>query len=851
MTTPLQQVQPEYKTQDSQVGAAPFALQLSVSLKHVCSKEDGKKVQQYERCTMNSQQEDALRIIFTTKNYSTNVWGGNRHSDNYIGMTGVALDFDGGFTIDEAKAVFGSYNYILHTSTSHNVDKDGMTAERFRVILPFAPGDLRFTTAAECKKVYLKLLSLYPQMDPACTDAGRQFFPFSTEKGAEFLLHINATGKHFDIDISDVADNEVAVAYEDREWDGELRPKAELDRILKFCPFVRWMDQHIDNPKTEMHEPLKFALISNLCWYEGGREEIHRILGRDCRSGKYFPGLVDDKIDRVLEFYNPQTYASAIRLGWPGPAPKKPAGPAGWGKIGTKQPREFVQLDWDDNIVVKLDDVWAVTSLEELKADLLPVSKKLPAVCPVCGSESATVKLDTFHFANIWCEKCQKAYYEHPVSPGIFAFKGELFRVEMRSNKFISPEPLKKEHFRTPEDFDYAKRFVFNDPLRSFSSDDFQMRRIGSGNFTSLGYEFDTSDNAIILRYPPLPVKVQDNAFINRFIEGMFGQYADFVRDWMALYTYTNYMRLPVIVLAGDRYAGKNTFAEMVGKIFPKLMGLWDGDVKPFNPQFTNKLLFVDENRNAHKPEQYAELKRITGNDKLPINKKFENEFNAPNNLNIIITTNDPKPIFLKWGEEPRDDKVNNFFIYECKAVPEDQIDNQLKHKLEDRLGHYVRTELKARFERLSKNFDSRSRYFIAAPITDFASDLYASSMTSVEMEAEELAEAIVLGKHETVTNDRGYEIRSIWYDPTEWNGDYYVKLKSIRDLITFLSLRSASTVKAYTEALCRLGVISMRSDYRNNKQQLGYKILRSKDYYNPGTGLDAESGKENEDKPF
>ncbi len=819
-----------------------FAITLSVSKEKARSKDQAAKITDYVSCEVVSTDVDDLQELLTQHNYSTNYWTGPRAARNYAGMTGVALDFDDGYSIEDAKAAFAPFNYILHTSTSHLVDKNGVVAERFRVILPFQPGEPRFSTASECNKVYLKLLTLYPQMDPACTDAGRQFFPFCSNKGADFQLHVNEVGNFFDVDISGIPDAAVTVTYEDREWDGVLRPRSELERILKFCPFVRWMDQHIDNPKTDLHEPLRFALISNLCWYEGGREEIHRILSRDCRPGKYYPGLVDDKIERIMEFYNPQTYARISRLGWPGPVPNKPASPAGWGKIGTKQAREFVQLDWDDNIIVKLNDDWAVTNLEELKADLLPASNRLTAICPVCGDE-AIVKTDTFHFTNIWCEKCQKAYYEHPVSPGIFAFKGELFRVEMRSNKFISQEPLKKEHFRAAEDFDYAKRLVFNDPLRSFSSDDFQMRRIGSGDFASLGYEFDTADNAIILRYPALPMKVQDNAFIDRFLDEIFGKYADFIRDWMAMYAYTNYKRLPVIVLAGDRYAGKNSFAEMVGKIFPKLMGLWDGDVKAFNPQFTNKLLFIDENRNAHKPEQYAELKRITGNDRLPINRKYENEFNAPNNLNIIISTNDARPIYLKWGEEPRDEKVNNFFIHDCKEIPEDRLDLDLKQKLEDRLGHYVRTELKQRFEHLMLNLDSRNRYFIAAPITDFARELYASSMTSVEMEAEEMAEAIVNGRHETITNDRGFTVRSIWYDPTEWNGDYYVKLKDIRELIRYLDLRSGSTIKAYTEALGRAKVISMRSDYRNNKQQLGYKILRKKDFYSsaslpdPGTG--------------
>jgi hypothetical protein len=594
------------------------------------------------------------------------------------------------------------------------------------------------------------------------------------------------------------------------------------------------------------------GLGSNYVVFKGGWERFIELSKQDTTN--FSQSEINRIHDEVLGFYGPQTYEKfkdqGLEFELPVPGPKAPAG---WGKIGTGQSGEFVHLNWNDDLMVQVDGSWVVTPLEELKTVLLPVHTKLTAVCPACCSNDAVVKLDTFHFVNIWCDKCQKASYEHPVSPGLFAFKGELFRVEMRSNKFISPEPLKKEHFRTPKDFDYAKRLVFNDPLRSFSSDDFQMRRIGSAESEKLGYEFETSDNAIILRYPPLAVKVQDNAYINRFVEGMFGQYADFIKDWMAMYTYTNYVRLPVIVLAGDRYAGKNTFAEMVGKIFPKLMGLWDGDVKAFNPQFTNKLLFVDENRNAHKPEQYAELKRITGNERLPINKKYENEFNAPNNLNIIISTNDAKPIYLKWGEEPRDEKVNNFFIHYCYAIPEDHVDHGLKQKLEDRLGYYVRTELKQRFEHLSKNLDSRNRYYIAAPITEYAAELYASSMTSIEMEAQELAEAIVLGCHEVVSNRSGYTVREIWYEPTDWNGEYYVRQKSIRELIRFLDLRSGSTIRAYTDALYRMKVISAHSDYRNNKQQLGYKILRNKDYYRtcPQPHQHLAQGEEGDKLPF
>jgi hypothetical protein len=113
MTTTLKQIQSDHNTQDNTVQESQFTLRLSVSLKQVHSKEDGKTVKQYDVCKLDSQQTDALRIIFKTKNYSTNVWNGSRHSTNYVGMTGVALDFDGGLTISEAREAFSPYNVSL------------------------------------------------------------------------------------------------------------------------------------------------------------------------------------------------------------------------------------------------------------------------------------------------------------------------------------------------------------------------------------------------------------------------------------------------------------------------------------------------------------------------------------------------------------------------------------------------------------------------------------------------------------------------------------------------------------------------------------------------------------------
>jgi len=823
-------------------GGNSFQLTLAVSKQTVRTKAEGGKITAFETLTIDTTDEDKVREILTSRNYSTNVWNGTCSNDNYIGMTGVILDFDGTLTIDEAREKFYGYHYILHTSASHQVKEP--KGDRFRVILPFAPGELRFTTQSECKRVYLKLLQLYPQADSACADPGRKYFPHTDELGAEFILDVNDAGRYFDIDISDTTDT-VADEFEPRDWDGVLQPKAELERVLKFCPFVRWMDKHVDDPAVHISEPLKYAFISNLCWFETGRETIHSILKRDVRPEKYDPAVVDEKINRVREI-GPHKYAtiasfSAINAalwGWTGDDWKGPGSPAGWAKFGRVQHREpfgeekVIHIRYDDDLIVKLDDGWQVTNLIDLKHDLLRKHGKLQAVCPFCDHDAAEVGTDLFHFTYIWCDRCKQRFYEHPEAPGLFAYKGELRRIEIRSDKYISPEIMKREHLRTVEEYDYVRRRVFNDPTRTFSSDDFQIRRIGSTEFEKLTYELNTDENAIVFKYPPLPVKIQDNAFINAFIESIFGQDSDFIRDWMAVYANTNYVKLPVIALGGSRYAGKNTFAEMVGKIFPKLLGLWDGDVKQFNAQFTNKLLFVDENRNADKPVQYTELKRLTGNEKLAINQKYEPEYIAPNNLNIIIATNEAKPLCLKWGEEPRNEKVNNFFIIQCKEIPEDKIDRELKAKLEDRLGYYVRTELRARYLALAKSIDPRNRYTLETPITEFAKGLYASSKTSVEEEAEILAECIVRGvRPKNSLDDYGPKFTPAKH-PDEGEKDYFIGPRQILTLISKLRLKASRDMKAYTNALVRMKVISPESDHRTNKVRLGHKILRSRSEY-------------------
>lgn len=69
----------------------------------------------------------------------------------------------------------------------------------------------------------------------------------------------------------------------------------------------------------------------------------------------------------------------------------------------------------------------------------------------------------------------------------------------------------------------------------------------------------------------------------------------EFIKDWLAVFFFTNYKKLPDLILTGDRGSGKNTFAESLSMVFPTLSVIvkeLDGN---FNPAGGKKLMIVDE----------------------------------------------------------------------------------------------------------------------------------------------------------------------------------------------------------------------------------------------------------------
>lgn len=244
-------------------------------------------------------------------------------------------------------------------------------------------------------------------------------------------------------------------------------------------------------------------------------------------------------------------------------------------------------------------------------------------------------------------------------------------------------------------------------------------------------YKYLPECGVIEVHYSAIKTKIQDNEFIENYLKDTFGVYKDFIKEYLAVYCYTNYKKLPDLIFNGDRASGKSTFAELVYAIFPDLSYSWSGREAAFGYELEKKFLLVDENQ-GEKEEQYKLLKKLKGQKVHIVNKKFKDHFEVKNNINIIIMSNDEIPVYVKADEMPSSEAVNQFFVFEFKALDGSKLDAEIDKKLESRIGHYIRTELKEVFSKL--NLDNY-RYSIRVPITDEEKALFENNVSDETIE--------------------------------------------------------------------------------------------------------------------
>lgn len=295
-------------------------------------------------------------------------------------------------------------------------------------------------------------------------------------------------------------------------------------------------------------------------------------------------------------------------------------------------------------------------------------------------------------------------------------------------------------------------------------------------------FNISTSRGVIEVHYAPKKVEINDNDFIENYLKSRFGEYLTFIKEYLAVFTYTNHEKLPTLVLKGPRGNSKSTFAEFVGSIYQPLTTDWSGTEGMFSYEMEKKFLIVEEN--AHSDErQYKSLKKYMGQTYVPINKKFKDPFKAKNNMNIIILSNKDIPMYVEKSECPTNSKNNQFYVWEFPPL-DGEMDNEILAKLQARLGHYIRTELKRVFDGLKER--SKYRYSINVPITEYEKALFDDNISDEELDSIELLNSLYNYKKANDDSNQFFPLLEKGWLPSEFvksrfNRNYQEVIKELK----------------------------------------------------------------------
>lgn len=407
---------------------------------------------------------------------------------------------------------------------------------------------------------------------------------------------------------------------------------------------------------------------------------------------------------------------------------------------------KYVDSAWDDNTTLKLANGKAVFAKELA----LSHNEKEPIYCPFHNDNNASAFVGyTENSLNyfIYCSSCNKTYWkvqdedeliekrmQHFWSQGQSVFEAgivsDVFSLESIGEKKFY---IKVGAHSKDDKNKYYAHLVNHKHFHRLQSIDY----LPSPEVVKSDYTFSKEDGVITVKIKSLPIKIKDNQFIEDYFDKTFGSYKSFIKKWLACYVYSNYKKLPTLIIIGKRGVGKNTFAETIQAIYPTLSETVKNLEDNFNGFAEKKLLMIDEAASNGKV-QYQMLKKFSGQKYISINKKYSPEYQVRNNLNIVFLSNDEMPIYVEREEMPTDENNNQFFVF--RMQPHESFDANLQDKLIDRLGHYIRTELKTIFDSLNLNI---SRYSISVPITDEEKRLFNNSLTKIDSESDHIIEIL------------------------------------------------------------------------------------------------------------
>jgi hypothetical protein len=546
------------------------------------------------------------RELFCEYHYSSHIWkNGIRNQENCVASTALIVDYDNGLSIAEAKQKFKDYKYVLISSRNHQKIKKNKehlgAVDRFHIYFP-----LETAMSNSLHYSAYQNIDLFDEADPTAFETSRFFY----KSPQDAFIEVNDSGRYLD---EALPPHKIPVKMSTNPAVSKRFTQDDLNKILSRCQAVRDAFSDIGSDSAENstghHKRLLAAnMISNTI------DDEQYVLD-------LFKNVSDFDPQKTLKQYRsvrklkPITCKKLQSSGWDRLCKetcplmndlqrKSPVAFAYRDSEGLKLNTELLNsIEKNENLEELLRRLrfYGDTPKRESLITLISRMKGLSLSKITKMMENMEYKTDdSIEFEQL-CENWYRIgskFSEVVVLPE----KGDIrittrgaLDVESKLGKQAKKYIIEKKSLPEPVDFDFIG---------------------GSGQ--AIGYE---SAESGFVAYAPLPPIIKtDNHFINEKLNEWFGKYDEFIKSYIAYYTYTNYIHLPMPILTGPRGTGKSKFVDLMVMIYPKLSGRFATKTQ-FSEHNGLKLAFIEEADEFDNQNLYSIMKDVGGS--RPIGEEY------------------------------------------------------------------------------------------------------------------------------------------------------------------------------------------------------------------------------------
>lgn len=137
-----------------------------------------------------------LSEIISKHAWSPSIFNNTRKKVNFISTDYITLDIDDNMALEEANSIlkYLRWSYLIATTTNHQLNKNGVTCDRFRIVIPTE----EIITKVDDFYLNWDNLTKYFPADPTCRDISRFYFGCYSGKiheNREYILERNKEKK--------------------------------------------------------------------------------------------------------------------------------------------------------------------------------------------------------------------------------------------------------------------------------------------------------------------------------------------------------------------------------------------------------------------------------------------------------------------------------------------------------------------------------------------------------------------------------------------------------------------------------------------------------------------------------